>query len=197
MIVACHFAFDCPRPAWKVFPTWTLVVALKRCRMRDQNWGMFFYGALSKVALSKDANPSSPTLCFLMLSFLQFPQRSSRNFLRGCHFSLETGHPKLNQSDLSYCSLSYLISHDSSWPCTGNWMGTATRMNHEGIQKYPKQFWHGRRLTFEESWHSSGNLWETSGGILAQLLVPNTRWKAVCQPHSQNCIKKGWHAWKL
>lgn len=40
---------------------------LRECdvRHRQEQHGIFFYGALSKVALSKDANPSSPTVCFL------------------------------------------------------------------------------------------------------------------------------------
>lgn len=40
---------------------------LRECdvRHRQEQHGVFFYGALSKVALSKDANPSSPAVCFL------------------------------------------------------------------------------------------------------------------------------------
>ncbi|CAK9033171.1 unnamed protein product, partial [Durusdinium trenchii] len=34
-------------------------------RMCQEQQGSFFYGALSKVALSKEAAPSSPTICFL------------------------------------------------------------------------------------------------------------------------------------
>lgn len=144
---------------------WTLVVSLNRCCMRDQNWGVFFYGALSKVALSKDASPSSPTLCFLMLSFLK---KTWYNFCAlSLQRSIDVATSDWKQAIGNFGSLTWfpaILPHLA--PVTG------TRMNHEGIRKYPKQFRHDQRLTSKESWHSSGNLWETSGGILAQLWVP-------------------------